>query len=757
MKNMTGKTITLLPHAAQDAFAQFTAGNYKKAIDAYKILLKQSPSDALHFSLSEAYIKRAIELNKKGMLAEAIAMWENHSEHCTACQHFYLHINLLITNNQFKKAATAFIQHKKTLSETQQDTLEEMFAAISLGEKNEWSDLFPDDSLIKKHLPIAKQALQSWSDNNNQAMESSLSLLSYRSPYKYLKLLLKSCVHLKNNATTDAVSMIQKIPDTSVFYTTMQTAKCALSTPLELINTLPDYSPIEFNFVSAVRRFSDDQKRYLDKMRHIIKQHPTHKVMFDFIVNAQPWMQKSDARRLSYQLLPAGTQLIKPFEKSFGPLSVEEKAHIKTLSSVNKNNSDPANHWLEYAKMLDVSPNKNAYEKDIAILLRHVVTTVDQTHGPQCECQQSQNTIFLLERSLELDPNDKPTYLTLIQKFRKNEVILDAQRIIDKAIRHFPNDRDILTLAIETKRDQGLFQDALTYSQQLIALDPINPIAQLYLLEFQLMEFQVLLQKKKWLLAKDMLNALGSMITAPEGKLILQINEGICAFSRGDTTEAKKMLNDTLDKSILSRIKLLFEANKCRITFLDLEKKCDLVKTETLSFFNTFEFVSFLKYVEKYKSRVDFKKLFSVFKNPIEAILSSALTLNEITQICLVMHKIERYDWIKKLIASNVRYKKTSLCVYYSVLAKLKGDASQLSRRDYHSLIEALQRCKFEHDDAAGVLITRFLDAYESSRNDDDFDDDDDAEKQAFFEMLEDLSPKERKKLEKIFEQGGLF
>lgn len=292
-------------------------------------------------------------------------------------------------------------------------------------------------------------------------------------------------------------------------------------------------------------------------------------------------------------------------------------------------------------------------------------------------------------------------------------------------------------------------------------MDPINPTAQHYFLELQLIEFCALLQKKKWLPAKNMLTALRSVITTSDGKLILQMNEGIYAFLQGDITRAQNTLKNALDQRVLTRMKLLFEANKCHVTFLDLEKKCGLVKTESLSFLNTAEFVSFLKYAEKCKDRVDFKKLFSVFKHPIETLLSSDLTLNEIAQICLVLHNIAQYDWIKKLIASNARYKKTSLCVYYFVVAKLKGDASQLSERDYHLLIKTMHQCKIEHDDLPGTLIARFLNVYENSRDDDYFDDDnddnDDAEKAAFFEMLKNLSPKERKKLERIFEQEGLF
>ena len=67
-----------LPEVAErKALADLRNGRYRDAIEGLKQLLKVEPRPTWRVGLAEAYAGRARELASKGMLKEALVIWEN--------------------------------------------------------------------------------------------------------------------------------------------------------------------------------------------------------------------------------------------------------------------------------------------------------------------------------------------------------------------------------------------------------------------------------------------------------------------------------------------------------------------------------------------------------------------------------------------------------------------------------------------------------------------------------------------------------
>ncbi|WP_213380461.1 tetratricopeptide repeat protein [Allochromatium tepidum] len=62
---------------AEKARTALNAGDFRDAVNDYKLLLKQEPRPDWRDGLTAAYAGRARELAAKGMLKEALVMWEN--------------------------------------------------------------------------------------------------------------------------------------------------------------------------------------------------------------------------------------------------------------------------------------------------------------------------------------------------------------------------------------------------------------------------------------------------------------------------------------------------------------------------------------------------------------------------------------------------------------------------------------------------------------------------------------------------------
>ena len=68
----------LSPEAVESkAQENLSGGRYREAIAGFKELLKREPRPAWRAGLASAYAGRARELAAKGMLKEALVMWEN--------------------------------------------------------------------------------------------------------------------------------------------------------------------------------------------------------------------------------------------------------------------------------------------------------------------------------------------------------------------------------------------------------------------------------------------------------------------------------------------------------------------------------------------------------------------------------------------------------------------------------------------------------------------------------------------------------
>jgi tetratricopeptide (TPR) repeat protein len=105
------------------------------------------------------------------------------------------------------------------------------------------------------------------------------------------------------------------------------------------------------------------------------------------------------------------------------------------------------------------------------LILRHLF---DLIVGDEDASDYDDECTTWLERSLELDPDDRATHLKLIRLHRQGQDLKAARASVETALARFANDPAVLLEAVETALAGNAFKKAVTLAKRLLDLDPIN-------------------------------------------------------------------------------------------------------------------------------------------------------------------------------------------------------------------------------------------------------------------------------------------
>jgi tetratricopeptide (TPR) repeat protein len=168
--------------------------------------------------------------------------------------------------------------------------------------------------------------------------------------------------------------------------------------------------------------------------------------------------------------LPHAPERLKSYPASFGVLSAAEKDHILALAAELKRDPEQAeDHWLNLVERLRADPAQRARA---ALVLRRLAderSRYDRAGPPD------EDALAWLAESLELDPEDRATHVTLIRALRVRSEPKELRKCLEAALARFPDDADVLLEAVETALASGAFKNAATLAKHVLELDPINP------------------------------------------------------------------------------------------------------------------------------------------------------------------------------------------------------------------------------------------------------------------------------------------
>jgi len=167
------------------ALSKLNAGQYKEAIELYKTLLKRENNADWREALSQCYLHRALAFAAKGMVKEALVLWENYAQNAKAPNQARDHyITWLLQTNDMAKVKTCLGQLSAQQLDEHYSDLANLLGLLIITGKVSCQDVLPKDSIFINHLGIVQEALSAYRNNKLEDIESALKKLPFRSAFR---------------------------------------------------------------------------------------------------------------------------------------------------------------------------------------------------------------------------------------------------------------------------------------------------------------------------------------------------------------------------------------------------------------------------------------------------------------------------------------------------------------------------------------------------------------------------------------------
>ena len=444
------------------------AGRYREAIELYKSLLKQERRSEWLDGLAASYSGRADELASKGMLPEALVVWRNRSSLCGKPLTDGPYVAWLLRAGEYH-AALSLLTTAGDPSVTTDSDLETRLAAVALIAPDSALAQLAADSPLRRHRGAALAAIAACCRGDSPDLDEQLRAIPFRSPYRDLRFVLKALLLVSSDAS-QAAELIARVAVDGPFEKLAAVVRAGVLPGTRWLTALLDLDEESRWLLLEIKGCPENRRSLLLEVAELAKagMPPAPARVVDLLLRRSRSFPAT-AARLCRRLLPYADKRLADYRNAFGPLGGAEGESILALAAELREAPERSErHWL---RAVDLFSTRESAPLQAAFILRHLFDLIvgdDDASDFDHECTT------WLERSLELDPDDRDTHLKLIRLHRQAQDLKAARAAVETALARFANDPVILLEAVETALAGNAFKKAVTLAKRLLELDPIN-------------------------------------------------------------------------------------------------------------------------------------------------------------------------------------------------------------------------------------------------------------------------------------------
>jgi len=768
------KTPQNLPIETLEAKAAdlLTKSHYKEAIEAYKQLLKREQREEWQVALEKSYLLRAEALANKGLYKEAAVLWENRANLCDDKKQFDQYLHWLIQGGRHLKAARLLVESADELPDELVRQLWVHFGALILAGNKEITDAFPDDIPLIKHYTLVKAALDAYAQFDERATEDYLKQIPFRSPYRDIRTIIKALLIIESEPN-GAHQLLEKVPLTSPYTHFAKLIRLAGQPGEVQLEQLNQLGSNEQTLIAHLKGWDKKQLKVFSTLQTAAKR-DSHKALMETVIAHQSFFGETYTRQFCLALLPSYLPGMKLYEKTFGSLSPFEKTRITALSYERRERSHRDDDWHLYQAekhwrlcVNHIKPQLPAKDSAIkaALILRHLVKLTEE----RGETFDDDNVPNDLAHSLELDPDDKSSYLKLIQWYKHNDEPKEYNKWVDAAVKQFPKESDVLLIAMEAATNKKAFKKAAGFAKNLLKVDPINVKARQMAQSSHISHARKLIKSGKYALAHKELEQATLLEKNKQRNGVIQITQGLLALQeqgfvkpktkrKAQTTEKRtkkirpdpnaiKLIQEGIQLtsgSIVGQFRVIVESESQSLdpaqilSLLPDSEKAPATRQEVL------ELIHLLNAYEK-EGITFLNKALDKIKAPLQKAFKLDFSQDEMVSLCECFKKIEHNEFLKQCAEIALkRWPKHPPFVFYQIYSKSKGNILFMPMQDMERLKNAAERAEQQGDKRTSVMIMGFLTQMRGGLFPtpfpfiDAFDDDDDDDDEFYdFEAME--------------------
>ncbi|WP_026611020.1 tetratricopeptide repeat protein [Methylocaldum szegediense] len=742
------KSVPVLKVAAQRALQ---SGSFKDAIAALKDLLKQERGPESEDLLAEAYLGRAREVARKVMFQEAAMLWENHATHRPGTPISEEYLSWLLKAGQMGKfgQALAAVPDDFAASASGRRLIEA--AALLALENDKIPNALPKEHAIVRHRPLLRKALAAYAERRDAEAEDYLRQVSSRSPYRNLRTLLKGLLALERDPAEASEILARVDPDSAC-------RKLAAVLREQIATPTPDlaaYLKLPPKLRAIVDKLKGYGKKELALLREIqnAAQAKSARPVLEAILRHGTELGEAESRRFCLAALVESPEAIPLYERAFGALTPLEQCRIKALHAEAIHDHPKASrYWHEYIELLKSAPEGRDEPLTQALILRHVADLAEKV-VPEL-------AIEFLEQSLELDPDDKATYLRLIGLLELFDDAKAALSWLDRAVKRYPKDPEILLPAMRAAQRRKAFKKVANYAKTLLEIDPINSDARRFLLEAHLGHARKQLKARRTDLAEAELAAARKLDPQRRSAALLWL-EGLLAYWQADNERCRSLWQEAWTVAGGGAAAWFQWAIEVLAADMPLKGPDRLVQgLDKQHSADRGELMALVKLLGKY--REEGRQNLSQVLHKLTPMLKPSFKQAELSEedffcLCQGFAAAGQYELLAECAKQAARrYRYPPVFVYFEIYAKYRGDAAGLLPLDQLRLQMNLDQAHQEGDRRTAALIEQFLRKHQEALQADFHEalpegalglDDEVAER--FVERMEELdrlSPEERAK-----------
>ena len=453
--------------AAAAAVALPRAGHYKESIEHFKELLKRERRPEWLQGLAAAYAGRAEQLAAKGMLNEALALWRTRAQACQLPLLDGPYLGWLMQTGQMQQALALLPQLAQLPDEARERARERLAPALLAAPEQVLAGLADED---RRACTAARAALAACLGGDGAALDAALPAISFRSPFRDLRPLLKAMSLLASDRA-GAAAALARVPAGGAFEAMAAALRVCLLPRDAWLAGLQQLDDAGRALVLELEGCPPAQRAFVLELA--ARGHtPAPLELLDLLLRRRRDLPPGFVRRSALQLLPHAPHRLDALGAAgLAPTHAERERALALAAELKQHPPQVAeDHWLELADLLARAPGDGPHRA--ALVLRRLADAHAGHAADGVLCGHAQ---AWLTRSAQLDPADRTAPLRLVRSARADGDLKQARRLLDAARERFPADTPLLLEAVETALAAGSFKKAAGLAKQVLQSDPINP------------------------------------------------------------------------------------------------------------------------------------------------------------------------------------------------------------------------------------------------------------------------------------------
>jgi tetratricopeptide (TPR) repeat protein len=675
---------------AAHALRSLREGHFKSAISSYKSLLSLESRQDWRDNLALAYEGRAGELADKGMFKEAVTLWQNRAHTCNKPLVSFHYLLWLLQSGLTDQALQHFGEEPNLL-ESETASFRIHLAALALSGEHFIVGALPEDDPVVRDYTIATQALQAYCDTDESALRAALAKISFRSPYRDLRILLKGLAELIDRPDEAAITL-KRVKCQSPF---AALARIALGVNQEgeaLLNNLAPLDPVERSYALALKGWPESHRRFIDGLL-TLHQSRGERFLLRFLIQQQAHLGAEYAQQAAYRVLVKYPDGISVHDEALGEPSQFHKSRILALLQ-EKLLADPYDIYLAWNEALEALSRQTDAKSPssllrAALILRRIADLLEEAEFDW------ELIAEVLEKSLQADPDDSPTYRRLIQLFRENRQFKQARRFQEQALNRYPQDIEILLEVVETSLASSAFKKAVQFAQRVLEIDPINSRVRRILFDAHIAHARKQIKQRKPDLAFKELDQAAQWDPGESARLQLELMRGIMEF-RDNPVLGRKRLQvamGQMDYSLKSRFLLLMEGQRLQTDATQLLRLAQPPNAND-GRQQVMELMHSLQKISENEAH-EAKQALDKLQIPLRQAICEAYTEVEMSLICETLKRLKEFDLRQRFAqAALKRWPERPLFVYHRYDAPIYIN----NVTDIRALEIALERARDEGD-----------------------------------------------------------